>query len=129
VKNKIAPPFRDAEFDIMFNEGISASGDLLDMAVESNVVDKSGAWYSYGEIRVGQGREKAKEFMRENPDLFAEIRAKVMDIRAPKPKKQDPAQDPAENIAEEDEKGGGEGGGQDGAGERINEETGEVVKV
>jgi recombination protein RecA len=113
VKNKVAPPFRDAEFDIMFNEGISASGDLLDLAVESNVVDKSGAWYSYGEIRVGQGREKAKEFMRENPDLFAEIRGKVMEIRAPKPKKQADAE---------------EGGAGDGA-EMIDEETGEVIEA
>ena len=86
VKNKIAPPFRDAEFDIMFDEGISISGDLLDLAVESSVVDKSGAWYSYGELRIGQGREKAKEFLRENPDLFAEIRAKVLEIRLPKRK-------------------------------------------
>ena len=86
VKNKVAPPFRDAEFDIMFDEGISISGDLLDLAVDSNVVDKSGAWYSYGELRIGQGREKAKEFLRENPDLFAEIRAKVLEIRLPKRK-------------------------------------------
>ena len=86
VKNKVAPPFRDAEFDIMFDEGISISGDLLDLAVESSVVDKSGAWYSYGELRIGQGREKAKEFLRENPDLFSEIREKVLEIRLPKRK-------------------------------------------
>jgi recombination protein RecA len=79
VKNKVAPPFRVAEFDIMFNEGISASGDLLDLAVEEKVVDKSGAWFSYGDIRLGQGRENSKTFLRENPDLFEEIRRGVLD--------------------------------------------------
>ena len=78
VKNKVAPPFRDAEFDIMFDEGISVSGDLLDLAVDDNVVDKSGSWFSYGEIRLGQGRENAKVFLRDNPDLFEEIRQAVM---------------------------------------------------
>ena len=79
VKNKIAPPFRQAEFDIMFNEGISASGDLLDLAVEHEVVGKSGAWFNYGEIRLGQGRENVKTFLRENPDLFEEIQQKVLE--------------------------------------------------
>jgi len=86
VKNKVAPPFRDAEFDIMFNEGISWSGDLVDLAVNEGVAQKSGAWFSYGDIRLGQGRENAKQFLRENPDLASEIRAKVLEIRAPKPK-------------------------------------------
>ena len=81
VKNKIAPPFRDAEFDIMFNEGISASGDLLDLAVNDEIIAKAGAWFSYGEIRVGQGRENAKLFLRENPDLFAEIKQAVLTKR------------------------------------------------
>jgi recombination protein RecA len=81
VKNKIAPPFRDAEFDIMFNEGISASGDLLDLAAADEVINKSGAWFSYGEIRLGQGRENAKQFLRENGDLFEEIRLKVIEKR------------------------------------------------
>ena len=85
VKNKVAPPFRQAEFDIMFNEGISATGDLIDMAVEDRVCEKSGAWYSYGELRLGQGRERAKEFLRDNPELFEEIRAKVLEKRLPKP--------------------------------------------
>ncbi|MBO6514674.1 MAG: DNA recombination/repair protein RecA, partial [Phycisphaerales bacterium] len=83
VKNKVAPPFRQSEFDIMFNEGISITGDLIDMAVEDNVVDKSGAWYSYGDVRLGQGRENAKDFLRENPDLFQEIREGVLDARLP----------------------------------------------
>jgi recombination protein RecA len=79
VKNKVAPPFRDAEFDIMFNEGISASGDLLDLAVNEGIVDKSGAWFSYGDVRLGQGRENSKQFIKDNADLFAEIRQKVLD--------------------------------------------------
>lgn len=78
VKNKVAPPFRDAEFDIMFNEGISASGDLIDLADKEGVVQKSGAWYSYGDIRLGQGRENSKQFLRDNPELFNEIRIKVL---------------------------------------------------
>ncbi len=78
VKNKVAPPFRDAEFDIMFNEGISASGDLLDLAVECGVVDKSGAWFSYGDIRLGQGRENSKLLLRDNPDMFDEIKHDVL---------------------------------------------------
>ena len=86
VKNKVAPPFRIAEFDIMFNEGISASGDLLDLAVEEKVVDKSGAWFSYKDIRLGQGRENSKGFLRENPDLFEEIRAGVLEAKGVTPK-------------------------------------------
>ena len=78
VKNKVAPPFRDAEFDIMFDEGISTSGDLLDLAVTDEVIQKSGAWFSYGDVRIGQGRENSKQFLRENPDLFAEIRQQVL---------------------------------------------------
>ncbi len=78
VKNKIAPPFRDAEFDIMFDEGISASGDLLDLAVADNIIEKSGAWFSYGQLRIGQGRENSKLYLREHPELFEEIRAAVL---------------------------------------------------
>jgi recombination protein RecA len=81
VKNKIAPPFRDAEFDIMYTEGISAAGDLLDLAVDAKVVQKSGAWFSYGDIRVGQGREASKQFLKDNPDLFKEIRANVLAVK------------------------------------------------
>ncbi|MCA9286927.1 MAG: recombinase RecA, partial [Phycisphaerales bacterium] len=78
VKNKIAPPFRESEFDIMFDEGISVSGDLLDLAVADGVVDKSGAWFSYKDIRLGQGRENSKQFLRDNKDLFEEIRQQVL---------------------------------------------------
>ncbi len=81
VKNKVAPPFRDAEFDIMYDEGISTSGDLLDLAVAENIVDKSGAWFSYGETRLGQGRENSKRLIRENPDLFEEIRKGVLQAK------------------------------------------------
>ena len=85
VTNKVAPPFRDAEFDIMYTEGISATGDLIDLAVDSKVVQKSGSWFSYGEVRLGQGREAAKQFVKDNADLFKEIRQKVLDIRISQP--------------------------------------------
>jgi recombination protein RecA len=81
VKNKIAPPFRDAEFDIMFTEGISATGDLLDLAVTAEVISKSGAWFNYGEMRLGQGRENVKRFLAENPDLFQEVRTKLLELK------------------------------------------------
>jgi len=77
VKNKIAPPFRDSEFDIMFDGGISYEGDLLDLAVDSDIVDKSGAWLNYGKVRLGQGRENAKKYLIENKDLRQEIKDKV----------------------------------------------------
>ena len=99
VKNKVAPPFREAEFDIMFSEGISTSGDLLDLAVEAGVVDKSGAWFTYGDIKLGQGRENSKKFIKENQDLFGEIRKKVLAVKAtaaapkPAPGDIDPEQD------------------------------------
>jgi len=78
VKNKIAPPFRDSEFDIMFDGGISYEGDLLDLATDCEVVDKSGAWLNYGTIRLGQGRENAKKYLAENKDLCEEIKGKVL---------------------------------------------------
>jgi recombination protein RecA len=73
VKNKVAPPFRTAEFDIMFNEGISKVGDMLDLATKLEIITKRGAFFSYGEIRIGQGRENSKEFLRQNPELANEI--------------------------------------------------------
>jgi recombination protein RecA len=77
VKNKVAPPFRQAEFDIMYNEGISAEGSVLDVGVDLGVVRKSGAWYYLGEERLGQGRENAKEFLRANPDAMNEIESRI----------------------------------------------------
>lgn len=77
VKNKLAPPFKEVEFDMMYGEGISRTGDLLDLGVTHNIVEKSGAWYSYQGERVGQGRENAKKFLTDNPDTYARIEAKV----------------------------------------------------
>ncbi len=79
-KNKVAPPFRQAEFDIMYNEGISTSGDILDLGVEHNIIDKRGSFYSYGDIRLGQGRENSKSFLDEETTLAREIENKVRDI-------------------------------------------------
>ena len=85
VKNKVAPPFRQAEFDILFECGISTESDLLDLAASCNVATRSGTWYSYGELRLGQGRENARQFLRDNPEVTAEIRAKVLEAKLPKP--------------------------------------------
>jgi recombination protein RecA len=73
VKNKVAPPFREAEFDILYGEGISREGDLIDMAVGQNIVEKSGSWYSYKGERIGQGRENARQFLRDNADIRQSI--------------------------------------------------------
>ena len=73
VKNKVAPPFREVEFDIMYGQGISKVGDLLDLAERLEIVQKSGAWFSYNGTRIGQGRDNATNFLRDNPDIFAEI--------------------------------------------------------
>ncbi|MEO8478587.1 MAG: recombinase RecA [Gemmatimonadota bacterium] len=80
VKNKVAPPFKQAEFDIMFDEGISHVGLLVDLASDNGIIQKSGAWYSYGDQRIGQGRENAKLFLKDNPALADEVEAKVKDI-------------------------------------------------
>ena len=77
VKNKIAPPFKEAEFDIMFGQGISKEGDILDLAVKDDIVEKSGAWYAYGGAKIGQGRENAKSYLREHPAVCAEVETKV----------------------------------------------------
>ncbi len=77
VKNKMAPPFRQAEFDIMFGQGISKEGEILDLGVDNRVVEKSGSWFSYGGERLGQGRENCKQFLHENPDIAAEIEEKI----------------------------------------------------
>jgi len=73
VKNKVAPPFRVVEFDIMYGEGVSKTGELIDLGAQAGVVEKSGAWFSYGGQRIGQGRENAKQFLKENPQVAAEI--------------------------------------------------------
>jgi len=78
VKNKVAPPFREVEFDIMYGAGISKEGDLLDVAANEGIVEKAGAWYSYNNQKVGQGREASKEFLKNNPEMMAEIRNKVL---------------------------------------------------
>ncbi|MGI9642001.1 MAG: recombinase RecA, partial [Acidimicrobiia bacterium] len=85
VKNKVAPPFRQAEFDIMYGHGISREGSVLDLAVDHDVVKKSGAWYTYEGEQLGQGREKAKEFLSENPELMVEITDRVTKIVMPEP--------------------------------------------
>ncbi|MBP3447957.1 MAG: recombinase RecA [Clostridia bacterium] len=79
VKNKVAPPFKDAEFDILYGEGISKNGMLLDLGVEADIVEKSGAWYNYGELRLGQGRENARMYLNDNPELAKEIEEKIRD--------------------------------------------------
>jgi recombination protein RecA len=80
VKNKVAPPFKTAEFDILFGEGISREGEVIDMGVNARIVDKSGAWYAYNGEKIGQGRDNAREFLRENPQLAAEIENKVREV-------------------------------------------------
>jgi recombination protein RecA len=80
VKNKVAPPFRQAEFDVMYNEGISHNGLLIDLGVENDIVQKSGAWFSYGDTRLGQGRENAKLFLKENPEVAAQVEVRVREV-------------------------------------------------
>ena len=77
VKNKVAPPFKEAEFDIMFGKGISKEGDILDLAANLGVIVKSGAWYAYKDAKIGQGRENAKQYLRDNPEIMAEVEAQV----------------------------------------------------
>ena len=85
VKNKLAPPFREAEFDIIYGEGISKEGNVLDLAVEHSVVEKSGTWYTYETERIGQGRENAKRYLKDNPKVLADLEAKVRDALGLKP--------------------------------------------
>jgi recombination protein RecA len=77
VKNKVAPPFRQVEFDIMYGEGISKTGELIDLGVKAEVVEKSGSWYSYGDERIGQGRENVRTFLKDNPDIAADLERKI----------------------------------------------------
>ena len=78
VKNKVAPPFRKAEFDIMYGKGISKTGEILDLAVELNIVKKAGSWFSYGETKLGQGRDAVKQLIGDNPELMDELEAKII---------------------------------------------------
>lgn len=87
VKNKIAPPFKEAEFDIMFGKGISVEGDILDLAAESDIINKSGAWYSYNDNKIGQGRENAKQYLMDNPEILAEVEELVREKYCLKPSK------------------------------------------
>ena len=80
VKNKVAPPFKEAEFDIMYGEGISKAGDVLDLGANANIVEKSGAWYSYNKERIGQGRENAKKFLQEHPEMLADLENRVLEF-------------------------------------------------
>lgn len=103
VKNKIAPPFREAEFDIMFGQGISREGDVLDLAVNAGIVNKSGAWYAYEGDKIGQGRENAKTYIHENPAFFDMLEAKVRDFYFAQPEDEDAAvqEDSEKSEAEE----------------------------
>jgi recombination protein RecA len=84
VKNKVAPPFKQVEFDILYGEGISREGEVIDMGVQANIIEKSGAWYSYDGNRIGQGKDNVRNFLKENPAMAAEIEAKVRELLLPK---------------------------------------------
>ena len=105
VKNKVAPPFREAEFDIIYGEGVSSMGELVDLAVDNNIITKSGSWYSYGEEKIGQGRESAKLWLRENAEMEAEVKHRVKKVLGMIPDEEESAEstEPAENgvLAEE----------------------------
>ena len=104
VKNKVAPPFRVAEFDMMHADGISTEGDILDLAMAAKLVDKTGTWLRYGETHLGQGRERARQFLKDNPAVADEIREKILAAKeaviavdkAPGDKEDDDESDPAE---------------------------------
>lgn len=100
VKNKVAPPFKQVEFDILYGQGISREGELIDLGVKEKLVEKSGAWYSYDGNRIGQGKDNVRNYLRENPEIAAELEAKLRDIMLPKPTK--PTK-PAENNEIEDD--------------------------
>jgi len=102
AKNKMAPPFRKAEFDIMFGHGISREGSLLDVAVDNDVVKKSGAWYTFDDDQLGQGRENSKRFLRENPEVAVQLQAKVFEAVGMLPSDDDGKEDPVEAEASEE---------------------------
>ena len=82
VKNKVAPPFKQAEFDILYGEGISRYGEIIDIGTELNVLEKSGAWYSYNGQRLGQGKENVREFLKQHPDVCGEVEQKIREMKA-----------------------------------------------
>lgn len=98
VKNKVAPPFKQAEFDIMYGQGISHEGCLVDLGSELDIINKSGAWYSYGDVRLGQGKEKVKDYLRDNPELAKEIEAKIRAVTVAKQTDIASAQDTLEDM-------------------------------
>jgi len=99
VKNKVAPPFKEAEFDIMFGEGISKEGSIIDIAADMDVIQKGGSWYSYNGDRIGQGRDKVKEFLKEHPEITDEIYIKIMEkVNEEKQEKERLARERAERI-------------------------------
>jgi len=102
VKNKVAPPFKQAEFDILYGEGISKEGSILDVAAANDIIQKSGAWYSYGNTRLGQGRENARQYLKENPELAKEIETKVREIYSLGLSKPKASSDDSEDINIED---------------------------
>ena len=101
VKNKLAPPFTDAEFDIMYGEGISKPGDLIDVGVEVGIIDKSGSWYSHGGERIGQGRENVKKFLKDNPDLYESMYLKAREALGLLGEAKEEAKEEAENVKAE----------------------------
>jgi len=100
VKNKVSPPFKMAEFEILYGEGISREGEIIDIGVENGLIDKAGSWYSYGDDRIGQGKENVREFLRTNPDVAVELEQKIREKLLPKTVKA-PAPDAEEPVAKE----------------------------
>ena len=102
VKNKVAPPFRVALFDILYGQGISRSGELLDLGIEAKIIDQSGSWFAFGSEKLGQGREKVRALLDENPDLRNAVEAKVVEFLGLHPKEFTPtAEDMDEGVAPE----------------------------
>ena len=93
VKNKVAPPFKQAEFDIMYGKGISKTGDVIDCAVEAKVIDKAGSWYSFDGNRIGQGRENVKKYMEDNPEIFEQVEQLLLDSLKQKDEKKNDDED------------------------------------
>lgn len=104
VKNKVAPPFKECEFDIMYGEGISKIGEILDMAVDYDIIKKGGAWYSYNDLKIGQGRDNAKKYLKNNPDVADEIERQLREIAKPTPAVEENAENAGDDKAEKREK-------------------------